>query len=58
MISFRLREIVEVGEPLFESEEINNGIQAVPNALDLLSASVKVLNNSLVREILGTWNTS
>ena len=54
-LSLRLAELVQLGEPTFNSEEINKGIQALPKSLQLLSASVKVLNDSIVKEILGKY---
>ena len=48
----RLEEIVAIGEPLFNSEDIIDGIKALPDALTFLNAAVKVLNNSVIEKIL------
>ena len=52
----RLADLVQLGEPTFNSEKINKGIEALPRSLQLLSAAVKVLNDSIVKEILSEYH--
>lgn len=49
----RFNEIVEYSEPFFNSDDVNEAIKVLPDALKLIDASVMVLNNSFIKEILG-----
>ncbi len=48
-----MRQLVELGEPFFNNDAINEAIKALPQALDLVVASVKIVNNTLTQDILG-----
>ena len=42
-----------LGEPIFNDDKIQRGLESLPKALDVMKAAVKILNNSDIMEILG-----
>lgn len=53
LLSFSFTDIVLAGEPLFNSNEVKEGILVFPQALEFLSAAVRVMDDSFIQEILG-----
>lgn len=54
-VIFSFVDIVLSGEPLFNSNEVKDGILALPQALTFLSAAVKVMDDPFIQEILGKF---
>ena len=44
-----------LGEPIFNDDKIQRGLESLPKALDVMKAAVKILNNSYILEILGKF---
>lgn len=48
----KFRDLLVLGEPIFNDDKIQRGLESLPKALDVLKAAVKILNNSDIMEIL------
>ena len=49
----KFQDLVELSEPIFNSEPVLEGIKALPDGITLLNSAVKVLNNTWIQSILG-----
>merc|ERR1712018_554808 len=48
----KFRDLLVLGEPVFNDDKIQRGLESLPKALDVMKAAVKILNNSYILEIL------
>ena len=48
----KFEELVENSQPIFDNKEVLEGIEALPKGVELISAAVKVLNNTWIQNIL------
>ena len=51
----KFEELIDNTQPIFDSKEVLEGIEALPKGLKLINAAVKVLNNSWIQDILGEF---
>ena len=49
------KELLTMAEPMFNDDIVRNGIEALPMAMKLLKGAVKVLNDTSLKDILGTF---